>query len=509
MKRLSVDDRQAVRDWGEFYPGLMNAVAVDDTESRADRMKRIARLESHPEEWFRYYFASWATCEPADFHRRATRRLLEHERWYEVRAWSRELAKSVRSMFEILYLAMTGKIHNVLLVSSSQKNAERLLSPFMEELESNPRISNDYGVQPRLGSWEAGEFTTSGGCSFRAIGAGQSPRGTRNRSFRADFILVDDIDTDEECRNPDRITDKWKWIEEALLPTVSVSGSYRILFNGNVIAKYCCITCAMEKAMRVDTVNIRDKNGNSIWPQKNSEEDIECFFSMFTTAAIQKEFYNNPLTAGDVFREFTYSKIPPLNRFRFLVNYGDPAPSNSKNAKGSYKALFLVGLCEGKYYIITGFLDHVTNAEFVDWYYHTRDFVKDRTQIYNYIENNKLQDPFYEQVFIPLFVEGAKTRGMIGIIPDARAKPDKFSRIEGNLEPLNRLGKLVINEAERDNPHMLRLVEQFMLLNAQMKAPADGPDCIEGAVWIINQKLSQLSPDSIKIGERKQHGKRF
>ena len=66
--------------------------------------------------------------------------------------------------------------------------------------------------------------------------------------------------------------------------------------------------------------------------------------------------------------------------------------------------------------------------------------------------------------------------GFIGIIPDTRAKPEKFDRIEGNLEPLNRLGKLVLNIDEKDNPHMKRLEEQFKLVNRSMKSPADGPD---------------------------------
>ena len=81
-------------------------------------------------------------------------------------------------------------------------------------------------------------------------------------------------------------------------------------------------------------------------------------------------------------------------------------------------------------------------------------------------------------------------------------KPDKFSRIEGNLEPLNRLGNLVLNEAERGNPHMKRLEEQFLLVNPRLSAPADGPDCIEGGVWIINQKIAALQPGSFKIGKQ-------
>lgn len=45
-----------------------------------------------------------------------------------------ELSKSGRTMMEILKLAITGK-KNVLLVSNSYDNAERLLMPYMIELE--------------------------------------------------------------------------------------------------------------------------------------------------------------------------------------------------------------------------------------------------------------------------------------------------------------------------------------------------------------------------------------
>lgn len=508
-RRLKISDRDALREWDEFRQGLLNSATVDDTETVPEKRVRIARLETDNEAWFKYYFPNYYKRDPAPFHTKSTKNLFKNERYYLVRAWSRELAKSARSMMEVVKLALTGQIKNVLLISNSYENAVRLLMPIMINLEDNPRIKNDYGTQQKPGAWEIGEFTTTGGCAFRALGAGQSPRGTRNEAERPDFILVDDIDTDEETRNPDRIKKKWEWIEQALIPTVSVSGNYRIVFNGNIIARDCCITRAIEKADNTEIINIRDKNGKSTWPQKNSEEDIDKILSMISTASAQKEYFNNPLSEGDVFTEMTWGKVPPLSKFRFIVNYGDPAPSNSKNKSGSYKSVFSIGFCDGKYYVIKGFLDHVTNAEFVQWYYELRDNVGGKTQVYNYIENNKLQDPFYEQVFIPLFTEAAEKRGFIGIIPDERAKPDKFSRIEGNLEPLNRMGNLILNEAERDNPHMKRLEEQFLLLNPQMKAPADGPDCIEGGVTVINQKLFTLTGGAILTGVPHVNKKRY
>jgi hypothetical protein len=498
-KYTQADIRKLAARWDDEYKGVMSADTVDSSESRKDKAARIRRLEADDEAWFAYYFSKYATAPPAAFHEAATRRLMGNDRWFEVRAWSRELAKSTRAMEEIIKLAVTGRIHNVLLVSNSHDNAVRLLNPFITEFEKNLRLRNDYGDQRMPGDWGEDEFSIRKGCAFRAIGAGQSPRGTRKESYRPDFILVDDIDTDEDCRNPETIRKKWDWVERALLPTMSVSGNYRILFNGNIIAKDCCVVRAMAKADKTDIVNIRDKDGHSSWPEKNSEEDIDRFLSLMSTAAAQAEYFNNPVSDGEIFKNRLYGKVPPLKDFRFLVAYGDPATSNNKSKASSTKALVLVGRKDDKFYVIKAFLDRSLNAEFIGWYFELRDYVAGKVPVYYYIENNTLQDPFYEQVFRPLLREEQHKRP--GIAPlvqgDARKKMDKASRIEANLEPLDRAGKLVFNAAEKDNPHMRRLVEQFELFSLQLSFPADGPDAVEGAVQIIKDKTAAMTPSYI------------
>lgn len=502
-KRLTPADRMALADWEGLVASIRDSSDINDSDTAAEISARKKRLEADNEAWFRYYFAQYYTFEPAPFHLKATRRLMGHDRWYEVRAWSRELAKSARAMMEILKLALTGKIRNVLLISNSADNAERLLLPFMANLEENRRIVQDYGVQKKLGSWETGEFACQCGCSFRAIGAGQSPRGTRNKNFRPDFILVDDIDTDEECRNPERIKAKWKWLEEALVPTMSVSGHYRVLFNGNIIAADCCIARAIAKAEELeakgighaDIVNIRDKNGNSTWAAKNSEEDIDLFLSLISTSAAQKEYFNNPVSEGEIFKEITFGKVPSLSKFKFLVIYGDPAPGENKSKKSSTKTVCLLGKLDGRLYVIKAFLYRGLNAEFIDWYVQLLNYVGGRVPVYCYMENNKLQDPFFQQVFQPLVRKARREKEVaLYIHGDEEKKTDKATRIEANLEPLNREGNLVFNEAERDNPHMKRLVDQFRLFNLQLTYPADGPDCVEGGNRILDRKQRETEP---------------
>jgi len=491
--------KDQIERWEAYRDNLMRStpVPVEDEVTKRDRM---VHLEKNSESWFAYYFTAYYSSPSAPFHRKATDRMLKNSRWYEVRRCARGLSKSTRGMMEDLYMALTGRTKNFLLVSHTYDNAEELLMPYMINLESNARLVSDYGTQKGFRRWEMGDFATRQGCSFRAIGAGQSPRGTRNEEARPDVIRVDDIDTDERCRNEKRVSDTWEWVEQALIPTVDISGNIRIIFQGNLISKNSVIARAAEKADHVDTVNIRDKNGKSTWPEKNTESHIDWLLSKISYNSAQKEYFNNPIIQGTVFKEITWGSCPKLSEFRFVVAYGDPAPTNKETKNSAYKGIFLIGMKDGKFYIITGYLEQIRNARFVEWYYDLEQYVNGKTQIYNYIENNTLQDPFYEQVFQPLFFTFGREKGhYVHITPDERKKPDKFARIEGNLEPLNRQGRLILNKAERTNPHMMRLEEQLKNFAPNTTSHIDGPDAVEGGVFILNQKMAAQDPPVLGI----------
>lgn len=480
-------EKQLYKDWEIFRINLLKETPLEP-ESHEEKIKRIAHLKKpgNHEEFFKYYFPNYSYAEPAPFHKRASKRIIENDEWYEVRPWSRELAKSARTMMEFLYLVLTGKLKNIILISATNKSAVNLLTPFRINLEINQRIINDFGDQ-RGFKWEENHFVTRNNVSFFAFGAGEAPRGTRNEEIRPDGIIFDDIDTDEEVRNPERIQKKWDWIEQAVMPTVSVSKSKRIVFCGNIIGKDTCITRAMEFADFYEIVNIRDKNGVSTW-SKNSEAAIDRILSKMSYRSAQKEYFNNPITQGTVFKEIVWGKVPTITAFKFLVKYGDPSYSNKINKKNSQKCVAKIGKVGNKYYILDCRLDRVKNSDFVTWYWELDQDKKESVQHYNYIENNSLQDPFFTQVIKPEFEsQSLKADYPINPFSDDRKKPEKFSRIEGNLEPLNRDGKLIFNDKEKDNPHMKRLAEQFLLFSEQNIS--DGPDAVEGGIWVIDHKL--------------------
>jgi hypothetical protein len=501
-------DKQLLQHWKEYSAGIRNSTPIDTTEKTSAKISRIKRLEADPEEWFKYYFPKYASAPPAAFHKAATRRVLGNPEWYEVRNWSRELAKSTRTMMEVLFLTLTGKKKNVLIISNSYDNAERLLLPYMVNLEANNRIINDYGDQENIGTWTNGEFITKKGAAFRAIGAGQSPRGTRNEAARPDVILFDDLDTDEDCRNIDIIDQHWNWVQEAVIPTRSVSNPLLVIWCGNVIAEDCCVVRAREFADKVEQVNIRDGNGKSTWPEKNSEADIDRVLSLISYASQQKEYFNNPMSTGKTFTEIRWDKCPPLKDMRFAVCYADPAPSNKdrpgqkSNLNNSRKAVFIVARRGDKNYIYTGFLDVMGTRIFIASMYACRSYIANACPSYFYIENNTLQDPFYEQVLLPeVFGQGRENNGVLGILPDTRKKPEKWPRIEATLEPLNRMGNLIFNIEEKNNPHMQRLEAQFKSAKATSKE-LDGPDAIEGAIWIINQKATTYTDNNVQFQHR-------
>lgn len=503
--------RQATKDWDVYYNNFISEVSADRDETEAEQKERIKKLEADFEEWKIYYFPKYCYAPAAAFQKKGSKRILNNPEWYESRVWARELAKDAVCMMETLYQTLTGVKKNIILISNSYDKAEELITPYKLNLEKNERIINDYGVQQLPGSWTAGDFVTTKGISFLAIGADQSPRGSRNEEVRPDKVIISDIDTDADVRNSEIIDKRWKWFEKAVFPTRSVSKDFQVIWLGNLIAKDCCVARAMKMADFVDIVNLEDKNGNSTWPEKNTQENINRIRSKISTYAYQSEYMNNPVTEGSVFKEMKWGKVPPLNKFKFLINYSDPAPSNNTKSKAnSFKANFLIGWMNGTLYVITGYLDHVTNAEFVEWFYYIDSYVKCKTQVYAFIENNKLQDPFYEQVFKPLFTEARKKHNKnVNISPDTRNKPDKFARIEGNLEPLNREGRLILNEAEKENPHMKRLEEQFLLVDPKLSAPADGPDDIEGGYWIANAKTQQAAVDDVYVPPRTGNNKRI
>ncbi|MCD8008354.1 MAG: hypothetical protein LUF68_05390 [Clostridiales bacterium] len=462
---MKQQDRDALKFWEEYKEAIKHSTPVDITMSSADIAKHREELEANDEEWIKFFFPKYAQYDFAEFQLDGLGRVINTPELYEVWSWARELAKSTCAIFAIMKLTLTAIRKKVICISSTEDNAIRLLAPFRANLEANGRIKQYYGEQVTYGSWTETEFITRGGVAFRALGFGNPPRGSRNENIRPDILYFDDFDTDKDCLNPETIIKKWEWCEKAVYPTRSVSEPTLILWCGNIIEEDTCVGRAAKMADHHMVINLRMVNikkpqpqkdfdeGVSVWLAKNSEAHIDRVFSTMSKKAIMGEYFNHPLREGDLLK-IKYGKIPPLENFPFLVAYGDPTQSEAKgptkNKKGSRKAVWLVGQIGSTIYVIRGFLGKMTNYEFITCFFVLYEWVKGKVPVYCYVENNGLQNPFYDQVFKPHAAAVREERGTnISVTPDTSRKPDKAVRIEAALEPLSREGRLIVNKEEK------------------------------------------------------------
>ncbi|PQJ09508.1 hypothetical protein CJD36_019915 [Flavipsychrobacter stenotrophus] len=496
------DPAEWEKEFNALVVNVANATAADSSETEEEKQARIKRLEApgNQEEWIKYYFPKYSFAAPAAFQKNATLRLInackemQAKGWgkYSMsRKWGRGLAKSTRRMMEVFYLHFVLKLPiNGLFCSKSESNAIDLMAPYMANLEGNQKLIKDYGVQKNLGNWDMKKFISKSGMGYKAVGTTQNPRGSKNEEMRINVIQCDDADDDAVCRNADLLNQAWRWYEKQVLPCVEISRPYFIFFDNNVIAEDSLAVRFSKTAKDNETINIRDENEKSTWPEKNTEEIIEEMLDGMSYESIQGEYYNNPMAQEITFPDITWGECPALEDLDDATCYSDPAPSNkelptAKSGGGnSNKATFIIGRKGARFYIYYGFLGGMNTAKFVDGLFSCRDYVGNRRTIDFYIENNSLQDPFFEQVLQEKIYEAGETKGYLYPSQDTRKKPDKWVRIESTLEPINRKGNLIFNIAEKGNANMIRLEAQFRGAKPTSKK-LDGPDCIEGGVHVL------------------------
>ncbi|MDR0560773.1 MAG: hypothetical protein LBG92_11445 [Prevotellaceae bacterium] len=215
------------------------------------------------------------------------------------------------------------------------------------------------------------------------------------------------------------------------------------------------------------------------------------------------------MDGGDTFKDLKEGKIADLRSCNVVI-YADPATSNRGKTSGSDKAIGIIAAKDMNYYIVRCACDTMSNAKFIDYLFEFYIHCKKNLLCENvrvFIENNTLQNPFYEQVFLPLiYKKAAETGVFLPVTPDTRQKPEKWSRIEGTLEPLNRLGHLIFNEAESEEPNMKRLKAQFRNASRKQKK-LDGPDMVEGAVVVLREMQITDAPNAFEVIKPKKSGR--
>lgn len=508
MATLS-ERKQALDLWREHCKRIQSITdtALMANETPEARQRRIARLRANYAAFCEYYFPHFLTLRDkttgeairtihnAPFHNRAAESIRRTPNLKAVFMWPRGHAKSTHmDVFVPLWLMFQEKrlISFMVVVGKSEDSATRLLGDIQAELTSNQRIIADYGEQRSSQSWTEGEFKTSGGVKFLAVGRGQSPRGLRDREARPDYIVIDDLDDDELCRNEKRVHDITDWVKEALFGALDV-GRGRFLMVGNLISKNSVLyNIAHTSGVVLSKVTALDKQGNPTWADKWTREEADNYRQFVGYRAWEKEMMHNPITDGTIFRAqwIRWKRMLPLKRYDMLVCYTDP--SFKSTTANDYKACRLWGKTGTELHLIDTFVRQATVGEMVRWMYDLYERTRDTVAIQFWMEANFMQDIIMDE-----FASEGRLRGyQLPIMPDKRKKPDKLQRIEA-ISPLWERGFVFYNEKKREDPDMMAGIEQTLALEHGSRAHDDAPDADEGAIWMLQRASRRMEQPPI------------
>lgn len=484
---------KAQERWKQHCETVQSATAVNINETQAQRLARIRRLRSDYAAFIDYYFPHW-TVNPetgkatpcAPFHVSAANAILKDRNIKAAFQWHRGAAKSTNmDVFVPMWLMAQEhrEINVMVLVGKSEDNAKTLLGDIQAELQYNQRYIHDFGEQYNVGSWEEGEFVTRSEVAFFARGRGQSPRGLRYRSHRPDYVVIDDLDDDELVESPDRVNKLFDWLRSALFGTLD-GGRGRFIMVGNLIAKNSVLArwCDI-KSVHVTRVNIYDNRGNVSWAAKWTPQEVKDIEAVVGYRAFQKEYMNNPIIEGAIFRNewIRWGKRPAWSKFSEIVLYIDPSFKGS--TKNDYKAAKLWGKAGTTLYHLRAFVRQSSVAEMVRWCYDLYEWTREQgIAVRWYMEANFMQDTILDE-----FRREGELRGyQLPITGDKRKKPDKFQRVEA-ISPLWERGFVVYDETQRDDPDMLAGIDQTLAFEKGMRGHDDAPDADEGAIWMLQR----------------------
>ena len=509
--------KRVQEEWREHCRQIQSLTDTDSLarENTTQKEQRIRRLQKDYAAFCEYYFPHFLTLRDkatgevvrvvhnAPFHNAAAKKVKESPNLKAVFKWPRGHAKSTHfDIFMPLWLMFQKDrlINFMVLVGKSEDAADRLLGDIQAELQYNKRIVADFGKQMSLGDWTEGEFTTKDGVHFLACGRGQSPRGLRKRESRPDYIVIDDLDDDELCRNPRRVADLTDWVKEALFGALDV-GRGRFIMVGNLISKTSVLAniCAT-KGVHVSEIKAVDADGNPTWAEKWTKQEAQAYADFVGYRAWNKEMMHNPVVEGTVFRAewIRWAKRPSWSDFDEIILYIDPSWKSKRS--DDYKAAKLWGKTrDGRLFHLRAFVRKASVAEMVRWCYDLYEQYCLGTSPTNPTNPKSptlpikffMEASFMQDILLDEFTTEGNLRGyQLPITGDTRKKPDKFQRVEA-ISPLWERGFVFYDLSQKDDPDMLAGLDQTLAFEKGMRTNDDAPDADEGAIWLLQKSTRQ------------------
>lgn len=207
-------------------------------ERRAKVLDPVGGYEYFVNNYFPHYVRSASKSHLHEYlFSRLPQVLQSDQGMHEAIAAPRGEAKStlVTQLFT-LYCIVTGQKHYCVIVMDSIDQAYPMLEAIKAELEFNPRLKTDFPEASGSGRvWQAGTIVTTNDIKVQVAGSGKKLRGLRHGPYRPDLTVLDDIENDEQVRNPDQRDKLNNWLTKTVLPLGGVGQKYDVVYIGTIL----------------------------------------------------------------------------------------------------------------------------------------------------------------------------------------------------------------------------------------------------------------------------------
>lgn len=214
----------------------------NDAKAIAARRERVLDPVDGYEFFVNTYFPHYVRSpEKSQLHHYLFKRLPEvlqaADGQHEAIAAPRGEAKStlVTQLFS-LWCIVTSRKHYIVIVMDSIDQAYPMLEAIKAELAYNPRLATDFPEVVGAGRvWQAGTIVTGNDIKVQVAGSGKKLRGLRHGPYRPDLCVLDDIENDEQVRNPDQRDKVHSWLTKTVLPLGGVGQKYDVVYIGTIL----------------------------------------------------------------------------------------------------------------------------------------------------------------------------------------------------------------------------------------------------------------------------------
>ena len=243
VKKLS--PREAVNDLAAYAAQLRQRIEAEVSGFSGDPLERARRVTRAHED-FEFFVGSYfphyvRSPHKSELHHYLFARLPEIVRSDKsetdaIAAPRGEAKSTLVSQLFVLWCIVTARKRYPVIVMDSIDQAYPMLEAIKAELEFNPRLLADFpGACGQGRVWQATTIVTKGDVKVQVAGSGKKLRGLRHGPYRPDLCVLDDVENDEQVRNPVQRDKLQAWLSQTVLPLGEAGAKYDVVYIGTIL----------------------------------------------------------------------------------------------------------------------------------------------------------------------------------------------------------------------------------------------------------------------------------